>query len=181
LALPYRDDFEDTPVGAMPRYSLDQAGAFEVARLDGRGVLKQVVTERPVDWWDGRTWRMPYTVLGDTRWTDYRAGVDVSLASGGHALVSARGTLHQRDGAKPPSGYQVVLVVFGAAVTFSRGRLKGFDRQVWHRLEVLCKGAEVEGWVDGRLLAKAVDGSLASGQVALGCDYGEVTGGPRTT
>ena len=50
--LPYKEDFDSTPVGRSPAFLADQDGAFEVHPCTGRaaGCLEQVITTKPIPW-----------------------------------------------------------------------------------------------------------------------------------
>jgi galactosylceramidase len=90
---PYRETFDgygDAKAhGYLPRYTVDIAGAFElIDRPDGQGkCIRQVVPIPTISW--APDW-LPYTILGDERWTDYEAGVDVYLNPGDTAGVMGR-------------------------------------------------------------------------------------------
>lgn len=79
--------------GAVPRYTTDANGAFEVVPDARRGhALRQQITRRLA----GNTWieGEPRTLIGDMRWTNYRVSVDVLFepytGRAPYALLGAR-------------------------------------------------------------------------------------------
>lgn len=79
--------------GAVPRYTNDLNGAFEIVPDADRGhVLRQQIDRTHIGaaWNDGD----PRTAIGDMRWTNYRASVDVRFETG---TTAAHGTLRHDD------------------------------------------------------------------------------------
>jgi len=87
LELPYQDDFnyraktEDFLMerGSAPLYTCDQGGAFEVAKVDGQNLLQQKINseERSREWGSSPE---PVTNLGDDRWFNYSAEIEVKFS-----------------------------------------------------------------------------------------------------
>lgn len=82
LQMPYTDNFEyDSEYlkrrGGTPRYTTDLFGAFEVAEENGNHFLRQVITKdtEPTSW--GNWQDFASTSLGEDRWSNYTASVDV--------------------------------------------------------------------------------------------------------
>ncbi len=182
FSLPYTDDFSTYSVGQQPKYFYDQAGAFEVVDLSGNQCIQQVVTVPPIEWGvGGSSSRAPYTVFGDPRLVNYQLSVDVNLNSTGTALFSVRGTLHNRDGNYPPSGYQIQLwpsgnwyfrkVTFGNSVDNANGNVVGFDPAAWHTVKLVANGATITAYIDGNMVTTCIDSEFSSGQAALGTNY----------
>ena len=90
---PYYETFEQyerpEQYGYLPRYTADISGAFEIAdRPDGQGkCMRQVVPVPTISW--APDWK-PYTIIGDSAWTDYEISVDVYLNPGDEAGVMGR-------------------------------------------------------------------------------------------
>ena len=90
---PYYETFEqyEQPelYGYLPRYTADISGAFEIAdRPDGQGkCMRQVVPVPTISW--APDWK-PYTIIGDSAWTDYEVCADVYLNPGDAAGVMGR-------------------------------------------------------------------------------------------
>jgi galactosylceramidase len=91
--LPYSETFDgyDTPraFGYLPHYTADISGVFELSnRPDGKGgCLRQTVPLKPMSW--APEW-LPYTIIGDSAWTDYAVSVDVQLTNDAGAGVMGR-------------------------------------------------------------------------------------------
>lgn len=68
-----------------PRYTTDQAGAFEVSSLEGNNVLMQMITydNKPAEWGSSSD---PVTTLLDDRWQNYTVSADV-LLDGKRAMI----------------------------------------------------------------------------------------------
>jgi galactosylceramidase len=90
---PYDETFEQytssQAYGHLPHYTADIAGAFELAdRPDGQGrCIRQVVPISTISW--APDW-MPYTIIGDERWSDYEVSADVYLNPDDSAAVMGR-------------------------------------------------------------------------------------------
>ena len=90
---PYYETFEEysSPErwGYLPRYFADIAGSFELAPCPkNRGqCLRQMAPVRTISW--APDW-MPYTILGDSQWSDYEVSTDVYLGSGESAAIMGR-------------------------------------------------------------------------------------------
>ncbi|MGC1377167.1 MAG: hypothetical protein WA821_13130 [Anaerolineales bacterium] len=179
LALPYSDDFASYTVGQQPKYTYDQAGAFEVASLNGGNVLAQTVTVAPIGWSGGPA--NPYTLIGDMRWLNYQVSADALLGSSGYVYVTGRSNLDDRDGGGPASGYQLQLttggawtlnkIVFSTTTSLASGTLSGFSATAWHNLKVKMNGSAISALIDGMQVASVSDADIPSGQVALGGSF----------
>jgi galactosylceramidase len=110
---PYEELFDTyTPAkayGHLPRYTADIAGAFElVGRPEGgRGMcLRQVVPVRTISW--APDW-LPYTILGDEKWTNYDVSAEVYLNPGDTAGVMGRVNHVGTGYGIVPKGYYATL------------------------------------------------------------------------
>ncbi|WP_246608108.1 sugar-binding protein [Paractinoplanes toevensis] len=147
--------------GADPLYTWDRNGAFEAVRVNDREyVLRQQVDREATG--VGRAWNdgEPITGVGDLRWTDYQARVDVRFERGpaadNYAAIGARstggGSSHSLNG----TPYALRLGSDGTwqfrrtGTTVAGGTLDGFDPAGWHRLAIRVTGNQVTGFVDGR-------------------------------
>lgn len=191
-AVLYADDFEyteeaDVPVytkqgtakemqdylasrGGEPRYMMDTHGAFVVeTEENGNHRLGQILDSRVSEWNGGD----PETIVGDHRWMNYRASVDVQ-AENGYALLGIR---QQRGMNSTDSGYNLKLqgadwqLRKGASVLKS-GSLQNAAGKALH---LTLEGREnmISAYADGQLLATIVDeeSPYLSGRVFLGSDW----------
>ncbi len=76
--LPYKDNFASYQVGELPRYTMDQAGVFEIVEKNNQKVLAQVVPQIGVEW-PSHVNPYPYTIIGDMDLKDYSISMDVWL------------------------------------------------------------------------------------------------------
>ncbi len=181
LNLPYADDFSYYEQDKPPKYFYDQAGAFETVDVNGNTCLQQAITVPPIEWWGKQSKRDPYTLIGDQRWVNYKASVDVLLGNNGEALISGRGVLHDRDSDTGPSGYQIKLssgggwvfrkCLFGEIFDFASGTIPVFAPDKWHKISVAMNENTITAYIDGTQVAQTMDSTYGSGQAALGCNY----------
>lgn len=181
--LPYSDDFEKTPLGHTPKYLSDQDGAFEVhpcAERTGR-CLEQVISTKPIPW---DPIPDPFTMAGDSKWTDYTVAADVRFLSEAPATVMGRidsANVFQDGKARWPSGYVLRLNPDGAwellsaeftkpAVTLASGSAI-IDRHQWHRLELRFRGEQIAALLDGAALATVENLIHSHGMFALGTEW----------
>lgn len=184
--IPYRDDFKGTAEGRAPKYLADQDGAFEVHACVGRAgkCLEQVIEERPIPWGPLPD---PFTMAGDAGWSDYSVAADVRFLSESPAVLLGRidsADVFQDDKARWPSGYGLSVAPDGAwrlfsakfkepTVVLGKGTIE-LDKTRWHRVELRFRGAEIEGFLDGKKLISASDSSHGHGMIGLGTEWGRV-------
>ncbi len=181
----------------IPRYFSDRNGAFEVYLPNGSDdyVLRQQVDQAVMGL--GGTWNNgnPITAVGDNRWLNYKASVDVSFENDGpmdganYASIGARqqggGNSHYTNGTPyllrylPDGGWQLLVdgtaVSSGNVVSGSGGvTIPGFDAayDAWHRLAIEVVDARVTAYLDDVLLATYDDPNpRLSGRVDLASGY----------
>jgi len=169
--------------GAIPLYTWDRNGAFEAVKADGGNyVLRQQVDRAATG--VGGAWNSadPITGVGDLRWTNYQAGVDVRFdrapAADNYAAIGARstggGSSHSLNG----TPYALRLGSDGTwqfrrtGTTISSGSIAGFDATAWHRLAIRVAGDEVTGFVDGAQVFSWTDHApYLSGRVDLASGF----------
>ncbi|RAV05097.1 S-layer homology domain-containing protein [Paenibacillus sp. YN15] len=183
--------------GAMPRYTHDRNGAFE-AYLDeatGNYVLRQQLDKSIMGL--GGTWNNgePVTAIGDNRWTNYKASVDVSFennstqSGANYAAIGARyqggGSSHSITGTPYvlkfwfDGGWQLLVnnasVANGNAATGAGGvKIDGFNAayDAWHNIAIEAAGSRITAYLDGVKLAAYTDPSpKLSGRVDLASGY----------
>ncbi|HEU5458480.1 MAG TPA: hypothetical protein VFU68_07665 [Terracidiphilus sp.] len=184
--LPYKDDFEQTPVGRSPKYLSDQDGAFEVHPCKGRSgnCLEQVITARPVPWGPLPD---PFTLAGNSAWTDYSVAADVHFLSASPAVLMGRidsANVFEDGKARWPSGYvfslqpdgnwQLTTSAFKRPVAILQSGSSPLDRSSWHHVELRFHANQIEARVDGKLLVSVQDSTHAHGMFALGSVWDHV-------
>jgi len=183
--------------GAIPRYTHDRNGAFETYRDEETGnyVLRQQLDRDIMGL--GGAWNAgePVTAIGDFRWLNYKASVDVSFETNdtkngaNYAAIGARyqggGNSHYLGGTPYvlkfwfDGGWQLLAhnrVVAGGNVATGAGGVKidGFDisYDAWHNIAIQVAGNEITAYIDGVKLANYADPNpKLSGRVDLGTGY----------
>jgi hypothetical protein len=146
--------------GADPLYTWDRNGAFEAVRADdGNHVLRQQIDRTATG--VGGAWNNgdPITGVGDLRWTNYEAGVDVHFdrepVADNYAAIGARSTGGGNSHSLTGTPYALRLGSDGTwqftrtGTLVSGGTVAGFDATAWHHLAIRVAGTEVTGLVDG--------------------------------
>jgi hypothetical protein len=185
----------------MPRYLCDRNGAFEAYLPSGSSnyVLRQQLDQSVMGL--GGTWNAgdPITGVGDNRWLNYKASVDVSFenastqAGGNYAALGVRqqggASSHNLNGTPYllkflfDGSWQLLVdgraVASGNVVGGSGGVTDGvkipafnaaFD--AWHTLALQAVDAQVTAYLDGVLLATFTDPTPRwSGRVDLASGY----------
>ncbi|WP_312432473.1 bacterial Ig-like domain-containing protein [Lacrimispora sp.] len=195
LDLPYRDNFEYKGFGdsfleergGTPLFTTDLEGAFEVTKSEDTGnVLTQIINgdNRPYNWnpWgsgsdeSSQTTGTPWTVMGDHRWANYTAGIDVKLDTKGNgygdnfAVLGARELVHSKGAA-----YQARIFDSGKWELLKynsvkkSGKIENFDASVWHKLQLKADENVITMYVDGEETGNFTDTSspVMTGRVAL--------------
>ncbi|MDF6022546.1 GH59 galactosidase [Streptomyces sp. JH34] len=156
--------------GNQPRYMVDQTGAWEVG---DDGVLYQYMDGSMKDTaaWNRNT---PNTTVGDFRWENYRASVDVSFPDPDGGLA-ALGVRQQKGMAISDAAYNLRIGPDGAWTFYeygtarARGEVAAADA---YRLAVEAKGAQVTAFVDGKAVATYDDPTpQTEGRVKLGSGF----------
>ena len=181
----------------IPRYTSDRNGAFEAYLPDGSSnyVLRQQVDQSVVAL--GGTWNngSPITAIGDSRWLNYRASVDVSFENDSthngdnYAAIGARqqggDSSHYKNGTPYfltfcfDGSWNLLLdgsaVASGNVVTGSGGvTIAGFDaaHDAWHNLALEVVDRNVTAYLDGVALTTFTDSSpRLSGRIDLASGY----------
>ena len=170
----YADDYEyaDYPAdylsarGNEPRYTVDFSGAFAVE--DGQ--LKQLLSTHVNEWNSNN----PSCVVGDFRWANYKAIVDVAVSESGFAGINIR----QQTGMNfEGSGYNLQIKKDGTWTLKKRGTVLDSGRvasnpEGKYHLALEGKGAFITAWVDDVEVSSYADANPEYyGRVRLGCDW----------
>jgi galactosylceramidase len=165
--------------GYRPYYHADIAGGFELTkRPDGNGqCLRQVITQ-PAQSWAPET--NPYTIVGDTGWTNYEVSADVSIeTTSGWASLLGRVTSTGTGYGTSPNGYSMTLSPTGAynfyasTTTSSTATMLASGQATlaagsWHNMKLVFQGTSIKGLVDGTQLFSVTDSKYTKGNVGLG-------------
>jgi galactosylceramidase len=170
--------------GFLPRYTADITGAFELARRpDGDGYcLRQVLTQKANSW--APEW-MPYTILGDSTWTDYEVSAGIHFDNGGWAGVLGRVSNTGTGYGCNPLGYYLRLYVNGKVALYASNQLKNGDpgkllaqtnirlakSETWNNVKLQFKGKKITGFVNNKPVLTVFDTTYTHGLAGL------VTGG----
>jgi galactosylceramidase len=128
---------------------------------------------------------MPYTVIGDTAWTDYEVGADIFFDDDGWAGVMGRVSNTGNGWDCDPDGYYARLYPDGGCALYvassrfkgSRdrqlaiGEVKPWQRDGWHNLKLRFEKQTITVLVDDAAVISAQDGQFHRGLAGL------VTGG----
>jgi galactosylceramidase len=162
-------------VGYRPYYHDDIAGGFELfKRPDGTGSCLRQVVSQPAQSWAPET--NPYTIVGNTAWTDYEVSADVSIeTSSGWASVMGRVNSTGTGYGTNPNGYYLTLSPTGAwnfyaaptatAVASGQATLAAGS---WHNLKLVFQGSSIKGSVDGTQVFAITNTKYSKGNVGLG-------------
>ncbi|OZG57360.1 glycoside hydrolase [Bifidobacterium tissieri] len=177
--------------GATPLYTNDTNGAFEVVKQsDGNYVLRQQLSAGMQDGgWNGGAWNGgdPITTIGDNRWANYKASVDVLFEQDGYAWIGAReqgGT----NGGNNVSAAQLRVKSDGTwefyrfGSKLASGNLSDVEgvnwkagTGVWNNIAVQVAGNVYTAYVNGVQVTQVTDDKQqATGRIQLGSGYTNV-------
>ncbi|HEX2926444.1 MAG TPA: carbohydrate-binding protein [Ruminiclostridium sp.] len=182
---------------AIPRYTSDRNGAFEVYLPDGSSnyILRQQVDQSSMGL--GGTWNNgnPITGIGDNRWMNYKASVDVSFehnnteSGNNYAAIGARqqggDNSHYLNGTPYilkfwfDGGWSLLVngssVASGNVVSGSGGvKISGFNAvyTAWHNIALMVADNKVTAYLDNTTLYTYTDSNpRLSGRVDLASGY----------
>jgi hypothetical protein len=182
LALPYAENFESYGTGKLPRYFSDLMGAFETATAGGGRsgtVCRQVITTAPIAWHSGSP-IAPLTVIGDPKWSNYQASVDVLLEQAGYVELIGNLTAQVRLAAAE-EGYHLKVANTGAWTLYREDAPTTSTRtdttlasgtvtiglNSWHTLSLLLNNGNIQARIDGTTVANVNDSTYIGGQIGL--------------
>ena len=156
--------------GNEPRYMVDSHGAWAVEN----GRLEQALSSS-VGQWNGGD---PMTIVGDFRWMNYKAGIDVDFSNVGDSDWGGIGMRSQRGMNWNEDGYTLHIQKDGnwnfyrAGSKLSSGKVTSKSS---YRLEVEAKGNLVTACVDGETVFTYTDQTpMEMGRVKLSCAWKNV-------
>jgi hypothetical protein len=147
--------------GATPLYTWDRNGAFEAYKTADSGyVLRQQIDRATTG--VGGAWNNgdPITAVGDRRWTNYTASVDVrferAAASDNYAAIGARSSGGGNSHTLTGTPYALRLNSAGTWVfqrngaQIAAGTVAGtWSASAWHTLSITATGGRITGSIDG--------------------------------
>lgn len=147
--------------GATPLYTWDRNGAFEAYKTADAGyVLRQQIDRTTTG--VGGAWNNgdPITGIGDRRWTNYTASVDVrferAAAADNYAAIGARSSGGSNSHTLTGTPYALRLNSAGTWVfqrngaQIASGTAAGtWSASDWHTLSITATGSRIVGAVDG--------------------------------
>ena len=181
--LPYYETYDHyadfTSVGYRPYYHDDIAGGFELfKRTDGAGNCLRQVVSQPAQSWAPET--NPYTIVGDTGWTDYEVSADVSIetSAGWASLLGRIGSTGTGYGTNP-NAYFMTLSPTGAYNFYASSTGSGAGTALatgqatlaagtWHNMKLVFQGSSIKGLVDGTQVFAITNTKYSKGNVGLG-------------
>ncbi|MFD2727627.1 glycoside hydrolase family 78 protein [Hyunsoonleella rubra] len=171
---PYTEDYEDRKAGDLPKYHSDQTGSFEIAlKEDGSQCLKQIVPEQGYDWM--RVYRRsnikPNTLIGDVNWKNYTCSVDVFI-KGGNVELGGRVTTSYLKGYRFQLAKNGEWKLMFHTDELESGRMKKFNDDTWHNLQLTFQDNNLEAFVDGKSITK-LSNTKRNGYVMLASSYDE--------
>ena len=188
LSLPYEDNLEYKSAylkrrGAVPRYTNDLNGAFEVVKLSGGNhVLKQKINQdRVSSGWSG-TAVNPTTSLGDDRWRDYIVSADVMLdpdeKGNNYAAICAR---YNTSAVSAENGYWLRLYRSGSWALYTnqgklatgKSKIKGMREGRFVNLKLKVNGNTITAYINHIAVTQntITKSPVNSGRIALGSAY----------
>lgn len=180
---PYYETFEEykspRQFGYLPNYTADIAGGFEIAdRSDNKEkCLRQVLSEMPQSW--APEW-MPYTIFGDSSWTNYEVSADIYIENEGSAGVMGRVNATGTGYGSQPNAYYMTLSAQGKvgiyvvtqdlkipAKLLVSGKLPIQASNSWHRISLTFSEKIIKGFVDNVQVLQASDNTYSHGMAGL--------------
>ncbi len=169
--------------GAIPRYNHNLNGAFEVYRRNAKNfVLRQQLNRQQYGLGGAWGYGDAVTAIGDYRWTNYAASVDVYFEKTVEKQYASIGIRQFGTSPKLPnsSGYSLQVMETGdwklyrlkeevASGKIDAGKTKA---GTWFQLKLRGAGNKIQAYINNELISEYEDASpITAGRVALGCDY----------
>ena len=167
------------PWGYLPYYDCDIDGVFEIAeRPDGTGkCLRQVLSVAANSWITTGLWA-PYTIIGNSAWTNYQVSADIYFDDGGWAGVMGR-VNYVGDGYGPwPKGYYLALYATGAWALYAATGNTGMGSELasgtvtltagqWTNVMLQMNGTTITGKINNTQVCSVTSTSYSTGMAGL--------------
>ncbi|WP_273652889.1 ricin-type beta-trefoil lectin domain protein [Cellulomonas fimi] len=184
LALPYSDTYDGYALSSEAKYLMDQEGSFEIVACGGGRTgrcVRQMSEQTPIKWTSQGA--EPYTLLGDTSWTNYTVSSDVLLEKSGYAQLIGRAASYQFQAPANLTAYYLRLDTGGAwsirrndtsgnARTLASGTVAALGTGRWHRLALTFDGGTITAAIDGTTVGSVTDYTSGAGQVGYATGQG---------
>jgi hypothetical protein len=139
--------------------------------------MQQMSPTAPINW-TNETDHDPYTIIGDTSWTNYTVQADVLLEQPGSAEVLGRVNQQSKNN-KGLNSYRASISDTGAwsivktdttqtTTTLASGTTTAPGTNTWHTLALKMQGSTLTALLDGSALGSATDATFTSGMAGLG-------------
>ena len=176
---PYSDNFEKYDIGTLPAYFCDQAGIFEVEkRTDGLGkCIRQIILEKGIEW-GGHKQFEPYTIIGSTKWKDYKISCDLYIEKCGHVSICGRiGKISMKP--VPPNGYWFKISANGTweiyaftdVIASGKADIKADN---WYKASLAFNGNKITADIDGHEVCSIMHKKFESGNAGIGSGWNSV-------
>jgi galactosylceramidase len=165
------------PWGYLPYYDCDIDGVFEIAeRPDGTGkCLRQVVGTAANSW--APEW-MPYTIIGNSSWTNYQVSADIYFDDGGWAGVMGRVNYVGDGYGCYPKGYYLALYATGAWALYAAAGNTGMGSELasgtvtltagqWTNVMLQMNGSTIVGKINNTQVCSVTSTSYSTGMAGL--------------
>lgn len=174
--LPFMDTFDSNPAHSLPKHFIDQSGVFEIGNCPDRsgGCLQQMAPGKGIAWHYHAN-PLPYTIMGDERWSNYQVDAETYFDGPGQAAIYGRVTnVSTKD--EPPAGYWFSIDGDGnwqlnrQAETLKLGKT-ALVRGHWQKIGIRFAGDEITAILNGESLGTVTDGRYRKGLAGLGCGW----------
>ena len=180
LSLPYSDDFQTPAASTSPKYFSDMNGSFNTVPCGGGRTgtcLRQLAPTEPIRWTD-ENYDAPYTIIGDSSWSDYTVTSDVMLEQPGSIELLGRVGQQETENAGLDA-YHLRVSDTGAwsilksdgdwnFTTLASGTADALGTGTWHTVAFTLQGSTLTASIDGTAVGQATDGTFSTGLAGLG-------------
>ena len=179
LNLPYKENFDEYPIGTIPKYFDSIQGAFEVDSCRGGRTgmcMRQEINISP-DMWPGGSPTAPLAVVGDPGWSNYKVSTDALIEQTGYIELIGRLGAQSESSPGASQGYHLRLQSNGTWTLFKED-ISGKDTQLgtgtrlfglnsWHNLSLGFNADTINAYIDSILVAALNDETYSTGQAGI--------------